>query len=160
MCKFLLTTLLIIFSIPVLAQRISGRVVDSKSRLPVSYASIGLIKTNIGTTAGKDGQFTINTKLNLLNDSLIISSVGYNPVKISLQDESTAYTILLDKRNVVLKEVVVRKFYKKTTLPWNKGKSDFTHSTIGIKKPPMLTDKSHTCKRGDLGIIKKQFTSL
>ena len=39
---------------------------------------------------------------------------------------------MLDKKDLVLKEVFVRQLSGKVTLPWNKGKSDFTHTTTGL----------------------------
>jgi len=106
------------------AQQLSGRVTESGTGKAVSYASVGLIKANRGTNARPDGRFEIDFPLILTNDSLIISCVGYKTVKLPVENNRHTYEVLLERNAPLLKEVVIRHYSKKITLPWSGKKSD------------------------------------
>ena len=104
------------------AQQLTGRVTDAITGQAVSYASIGLTKANQGTTATEDGQFTLGYLSQPAGDSLVVSCVGYQTVKLPVEKNKISYEVLLERKNSQLKDVVIRHYSRKITLPRNKVK--------------------------------------
>lgn len=103
--KYIAVVSLILLSLPVLGQKkISATIIDSESREPIPYASIGISGRSSGTSANDLGQFEIF--ISDLSDTLIISCIGYDNKFIPLSD-SSFQLIFLKPRSVLLKEVVV-----------------------------------------------------
>lgn len=114
------------------AQLLTGRVTDSETGMAVSYASIGLVRTNKGTTANQDGRFKLDVPSNLITDTLVISSVGYKAVKLPVENSRSSYEVQLTKNEPAMREVTIRRYLRKITLPWNRGRADYTISTLGL----------------------------
>jgi hypothetical protein len=85
---------------------IFGTVVDKSSQAPVPYATIGFIKKNAGTNADEKGKFILEVPM-ADPDTLLISSVGYESLKISVQDARVNSTIALEKKVRPLASVTV-----------------------------------------------------
>ncbi len=83
--------------------KITGKVIDDITLLPVESASI-LIKglTKSGVTSNADGIFVITANSNA---TLVITSVGYSPKEV--RSDNTNLTILLKKADNSLADVVV-----------------------------------------------------
>lgn len=103
--------LLLLFPFMVSAQSmLSGWVVDAKTKQPVAFATVGLIRANSGVTATEAGQFTIGTVQSLLKDTLVVSCVGYQTKKVAVKDLSgDSIRIELDAYVQELTPVVVGK---------------------------------------------------
>jgi hypothetical protein len=129
--KVILTVFL---SLPILlsAQQLTGRITDSESGMAIGFASIGLTKTNQGANANQDGRFTLAYSSLASGDSLVVSCVGYTTIKLSIQKDRSFYDIRLQRKASVLREVIIRSFTKKITLPWESKRSGLTLSTMGI----------------------------
>lgn len=82
---------------------VTGVVTDAQNK-PVTGASVAVKGTNIGTSTGADGRFSINVPANA--QSLIISSVSYSPTEIAIGNRTTL-TVQLTGNNAKLEEVVV-----------------------------------------------------
>ena len=89
---------------------------------PVPYASIGIVKKNIGTSSTEEGTFKFFVSNNELSDVIEISSIGYESFEItvrnflSLKDK----TFILKEKITALNEVsiespknIVKKAFKK-----------------------------------------------
>lgn len=103
--RILITTLLI----PALTfcqKTIKGRVIDKSSQISIPYATIGLLKQNVGINADKGGYFTFIEDVTDL-DTLIISAVGYESLKTTVSRIKQDSIIELEKKIVVLSEVKV-----------------------------------------------------
>ncbi len=61
---------------------IKGTVIDQDSKVPMEFASVFLVGTTTGVNTNRDGSFKIETSL--LSDSIGVSIVGYNTLKIKL----------------------------------------------------------------------------
>ncbi len=88
---------------------IQGKVLSSKSNLPVISASVYLSNTSIGTSTNNEGDFILNVS-NIYTGELIISSIGYQPMSYQLVKEDagkTFYTFKLDVKENILKNVVI-----------------------------------------------------
>ena len=101
--KLISLLVLIIYSIPVFAQNkinIQGVVYDEFD-YPIPYASIGIVKKNIGTSSTEEGSFKFYVTNNELSDIIEISSIGFESFEISVQD-----FINLSDKTFVLKEMI------------------------------------------------------
>ena len=86
--KFLLFFFFVLQSISVNCQSkivIQGVVYD-EYEYPIPYASIGIVKKNIGTSSTEEGSFKFYVSTNELNDIIEISSIGYESIEVSVQD--------------------------------------------------------------------------
>lgn len=105
--RVLLTMLGILFFIgSALAQTrtIIGKITDAAGA-PVPNASVRVKGTNIGTTTGADGSFTIAVPAN--GRILVVSSVGFTDQEITLGAQNTVTTVLQPSNNSLDELVVV-----------------------------------------------------
>jgi len=110
-------------SILVCAQNVkfTGRVLDSKTKMPLEYASIVILGTQNGTYTDSNGQFSITTDITA---SVRISSVGYAAQIINVSELMKNGEILLVQENRLLDEVVIeakKSKAKKIVLGLKKG---------------------------------------
>ena len=89
------------FSNIICSQVFSGRILDSITSYPISYANIVLLNGK-GVYAGEDGEYEIDIK-NSVHDTLKISSVGFEPKYIPLVKFKNKKKVVLD---LFLKEKV------------------------------------------------------
>ena len=103
-CLKLLGLVLIFFkSSLIFAQNrinIEGTVYDAYN-YPIPYASIGIIKKNIGTSSTEEGTFKFFVSNDELSDILEISSIGYEPFEITVSN-----FIALEDKTFILKEKI------------------------------------------------------
>lgn len=107
--KFKLTIILLFISTSIFAQQkieINGIIID-EFKYPIPYVSVGIVKKHIGTASTDDGEFSFLVTKNELQDTLSISSLGYDPFKIKIADylELTDKTIILNETLTELNEV-------------------------------------------------------
>lgn len=81
---------------------ITGVIVD-ESNTTVPYVSVSIIEKSKGTSSTEDGEFSMLISTNDLQDSLSISSLGYNTFQIKVQD-----FLNLKQKKIVLKESVLK----------------------------------------------------
>ena len=86
---------------------ITGQIQDLKTQEPLSFASIYLLGTTVGTTSNTEGEFVFHIPTNLPNDTLVVSLIGYNTLKKKLSDLATNEVLLLEQNTVELTEIVV-----------------------------------------------------
>src|SRR5688500_12043117 len=60
---------------------ITGKLVDSKSKEPIPYASVYIKGKSIGTTTNEDGRFQFHVPSGFAKDTLVVSVIGYDPFK-------------------------------------------------------------------------------
>ncbi len=65
---------------------VSGIILDSKTKLPLEYASISILGKPVGTISNSVGDFIFHFSNTYLNDTLIISTLGYKPYKKMVAD--------------------------------------------------------------------------
>ena len=81
---------------------ISGIILDdAKGTIP--YASISILEKSKGTSSTEDGEFSMLITKNELQDTLTISSLGFDTFKIKIQD-----FLALKEKKIILKESVVK----------------------------------------------------
>ena len=95
-----------LFATKVFAQTktVTGRITDDKGAV-VPNASVVVKNSNVGTTAGSDGTFTL--KVPTTTKTLVVSSVGLGQKEITLGSTTEALNIVLSSTSASLSEVVV-----------------------------------------------------
>ena len=84
----------------------TGLLVDSETNNPIEFANIGVVNKNKGTVSNLDGEFKIKFSKEFAADSLTISHVIYNTVKIPIKD-SKGLVISLEPNENKLPEVLL-----------------------------------------------------
>lgn len=82
---------------------VQGKVFDSESKEPLPFVNISVARKNQGATTGIDGGFRLGVAS---TDSLLISYVGYEALKIAVAD-NIHRSIFLKPKSFELKEVEV-----------------------------------------------------
>ena len=97
-----------------------GTIFDKANSTKIPYATVGLMKENIGVNADENGDFILKLKSSKLNDTLIVSSVGFVTQKISIANIlDTNINILLAEQITILDEFFVNPNYQWTTSTLN-----------------------------------------
>ena len=87
---------------------VSGKVIDSASREPLSFASVFCQNTTQGTTTNKEGSFHLSLKEG--GYDLVITYTGYRSqlIRISREMNTTGLEIVMIKEEKSIEEVVIR----------------------------------------------------
>jgi len=105
--KILKATIFILLFIPsLIAQNleIGGFVFDNSTKEKISYAHIGILSKNIGTTSDKNGFFKLNNSNITKGDTLVFHYIGYREVfiPISAIDSLLSLNIFLEEATIDL----------------------------------------------------------
>ncbi|RYY56824.1 MAG: TonB-dependent receptor [Chitinophagaceae bacterium] len=98
--------ILLLFSLPMLSmaqKRVTGRVADS-TNAPVAGASVTVRGSATGARTDNSGQFSLDVSE---GQTLVISSVGYEPVEQLISASTSVLNITLRSSAAVLSDVVV-----------------------------------------------------
>lgn len=87
------------------AKTVKGTVTD-QTGLPVPGVSVFVKGTQVGTTTGLDGNFSLTVPAKLLGGRLVFSSIGYTDVEVSIGDRRT-FDVALQEANIELEGTVV-----------------------------------------------------
>ncbi|TXG35444.1 carboxypeptidase-like regulatory domain-containing protein [Seonamhaeicola maritimus] len=79
---------------------INGIILD-ESNYAVPYVAVGIVKKHIGTASTEDGEFSFLVSNTEMQDTLSISSLGYDAFKIKISDY-----LKLEKKEIILKETI------------------------------------------------------
>jgi len=103
----LLITILFAFSVVFAQQKISGLVEDDETGTPVSFASVTSDKGN-GVISDSSGKFAFIVRRQFrLNDSIVVSAVGYSSKKIAIRDLLHNNKVKLIQNDKILEHVKV-----------------------------------------------------
>jgi formylglycine-generating enzyme required for sulfatase activity len=108
-------TLFILFPILSLAQTrlvIVGKVVDSGTKKPLSFATIGLKRGNEQTISRSDGSFELRAPESALRDTLTVTYLGYETWSAAVSSLESIHIVNLRESPTLLNEVTItsRKF--------------------------------------------------
>jgi hypothetical protein len=90
--------------------KLSGTIINNTTRQAIEYANIGILEKEVGTVCSSLGKFDLLVPNELLNDSLTISSLGYESetIKISnIKNNPTDLVIELKPKAILLQELTV-----------------------------------------------------
>ena len=88
---FPLLIITLFFLTPTIGQSQEGKVeidgiILDETNFPVPYAAVGIVEKYLGTSSTEDGEFSMLVTKSELQDSLSISCLGYNTIKIKVED--------------------------------------------------------------------------
>lgn len=118
----IMKALLLFLYIPILTvaqTNFHGTIINKSTKQIVPFASVGLMNENIGINADENGSFQLVSNNIKNNDTLIISCIGFQTLKIPAENKSIeTHTIELIELETVLNEVVVigKKYVNISTL--------------------------------------------
>jgi dienelactone hydrolase len=135
-----------------------GQIVDSKSGLPLAFASIGILNRDIGTISSDSGNYSLAIRSDMANDTIKISMIGYES-KILLVSELVSKKwskIELEQKDQHLDEIVVTAAALRKKTIGNKTTSRFMSAAfsydqlgaemgikINIRHAPTFIDAFH-----------------
>lgn len=164
------TNSLIKDSIPLPYFFLSGKLIENHKGDPVSYASVSIYKEVTGTISNADGEFVLKIPRSKINDTIIISSMGYKQLILPAWHLLDEDIFILEPISIKIKEIKVtaispenlldnmRKNYKnnytsstklmnafyRETVKQNKSYISVSEAVIEILKTP------YSQQRGDL----------
>jgi hypothetical protein len=94
-------------SIPVKYFFLSGKILESRREDPVSYASVSVLHRPVGTISNTDGEFLLKLHPRHIEDTLVISSMGYARVFIAAHELLDEDLIWMEPISIRIKEVKV-----------------------------------------------------
>ncbi|MDC7998447.1 carboxypeptidase-like regulatory domain-containing protein [Gilvibacter sediminis] len=86
---------------------LNGKIVDFATFMPIESASVYVQDSYIGTVSNSDGKFSLVVPPKHVNDTLVISSIGFKSFKTAIADFDPAEDIFLEEDIASLDEVVV-----------------------------------------------------
>ena len=112
-----------------------GVVLDQNNKKELALADVSLTNSNISTITNKEGEFSIKVPKNQLNESLIISFLGYKQQKVKLSeiDNSNAKIYLEPAATILASVDIVRP----------KNAYDLVKKTLSLKGENYLTENAY-----------------
>lgn len=86
---------------------LNGKIVDFTTFMPIESASVYVQDSYIGTVSNIDGKFSLVVPPKHVNDTLVISSIGFKSFKTAIADYDPTEDIFLEEDIASLDEVVV-----------------------------------------------------
>jgi hypothetical protein len=90
---------------------IKGKVVDAETGVPLVFASVAVMESNVGIVTNIDGEFTLKLDESLVTKNLEISYLGYKnkviPVS-SMRDNGYKNIISMETAPIPIKEIIVK----------------------------------------------------
>ena len=151
---------LLLPSISIAQTTLSGKIVNSSDQTGIPYVNIGIPNENTGTVSDENGEFKIEFENLSKEDSVRISSLGYETVDISILDFQTQLRssehFELRPKPIALKEVVLSNKALKEKVVGNtttakKTRGGFRGATLGhevgmkvkVRKDPFQIKEFH-----------------
>jgi hypothetical protein len=94
-------------SIPVKYFFLSGKIIEKRRENPVSYASVSVLHKPVGTITNNDGEFLLKLHPRYINDTLVVSSMGYARVFMPASELLDNDLIMLEPISIRIREVKV-----------------------------------------------------
>lgn len=119
MNRLIIITLLFFCCNAIIAQEISGIIINETNEQPIEFVNIGVVGKNVGTVSDISGKFKLIIDTGFNNDTLMFSRIGFNPffIKVANLRKNHNNKIVLHEKTCELTEVVVRpQVFKQKTL--------------------------------------------
>lgn len=106
--KSLFTLFIFFITATTFAQtELKGKVADFLTFQPIESASVYIENTTIGSITNADGNFVLKVPQQHLQDTLVISSIGYKSFKVVISEFENGSDIFLEEDVASLDEVVI-----------------------------------------------------
>jgi hypothetical protein len=164
----------LILFLPVLFQtlafcqiKLSGTILDKKTQQPIEYANIGLYEKGVGTVCNAQGKFELIVPNDLINNSLVVSHVGYENTTLPITEFNNHFSELRIELNpaiITLPEITIIAA-KETNLghkPTNdKIKGFFKAAGLGMEGGTLIKNSGQAkLTQFNMNILKIPFDSL
>ncbi len=100
-------TSVVIDTVPVHYFFLRGKVVEERRERPVEYASVSVLGKPIGTISNTDGDFLLKLHPDMIRDTVVISCMGYSPLKLPAHKILDEDLFILNEVSIRIKEVKV-----------------------------------------------------
>lgn len=88
---------------------ITGIITDNETGEPLPFATLGLKRSGRGTVTNTNGEFVLRISDDILNDTLIITYLGYVRREFPLsQSAGNNFTIAMEKEFIPIPEIIIR----------------------------------------------------
>lgn len=142
----------------------TGNIINKTTGQKIPFATVGLLKENIGTNADQEGNFSL-TKGKYKNDTLIISCVGYEPSKFPVDNLPSNSQFEIQERKILLSNIILQSNYKSSSILndyANCGFSSYTSSGsvtqiaqhLQLPVANSLLSEILICKEGDNSLFR------
>jgi hypothetical protein len=84
---------------------VRGIIVDAESNQPLAFASVLVAGKAKGTITNTSGEFVLRLPGSYASDTLMISMMGYQPVKMTMHKDAPDITIKMKSQPVILNEI-------------------------------------------------------
>ncbi len=106
--KTLVVFILILGSTTAFSQtELKNKILDFATLMPLESASIYVKNTTIGTVSNADGRFVLQVPNEFVNDTLIISSIGYKSFKTPVGEFDNSVEVYLEEDIASLDEILL-----------------------------------------------------
>jgi hypothetical protein len=114
-------------------QTISGTITNAATRAGLPYVNIGVVGKDLGTVSSEQGAYQLLFREALANDTVRVSSVGYQTRLLTLRALLAQPNVALAPESVSLQEVQVqgKSLFKRDITLGNTGNSE--NSTLSLK---------------------------
>ncbi|NJO69984.1 MAG: hypothetical protein HC830_12520 [Bacteroidetes bacterium] len=103
-------------------------VIDQSNKKPVPFANVVLKGRNLGTISNADGNFTLKIPAGCINDTLIITFIGYKTTRINISEITANDVIMIEPVSIELSEVVVKHYEPKALIKMALGRINDNYS--------------------------------
>ncbi|WP_353778194.1 carboxypeptidase-like regulatory domain-containing protein [Winogradskyella sp. 3972H.M.0a.05] len=86
---------------------IKNKVLDFGTLMPIESASVYIKNTTTGTVTNADGNFLLQVPEQFVNDTLVISSIGYTTFKVPINEFDQSSEVYLEEEIAALDEVLL-----------------------------------------------------
>lgn len=134
---------------------LKGKITDSKSGEPISFATLYVRENGKGTVSDVDGNYSLSLS-GKKNVTIEITSVGYQPQQLHVAPGTTTLDIKMDAQSIALKEFTVTAKYL------DKTGSDATIGQEALEyiQPTSLNDIFALLPGGKMGGTNMQSSQL
>jgi len=89
---------------------LNGVIMDEITGEPLSYANVGIFNKSLGTVSNDDGEFVLKLNHRHLDDTVVVSFMGYRNRFIPVREFQDSSSIKMEKKLYTIQEVIVRTF--------------------------------------------------
>ena len=149
---FMVLAVVLVFVSNSKAQRkvIQGQVTDAKTGEPLSFATIGIRGTSVGTATNAEGRFVLDLSSELNDSILICSYMGYKNFEQPVKSIRGRLVIMLEADVIRLDEVEVRPWE-----PWDYVRNAMQKITENYANQPYLANGYYSEYMSENGIFLK-----
>ncbi len=107
MKRYCLWLILCVFAVRALGNVISGQVLDAETHMPLPFASIAVMGSQLGTISNADGHFVLSSESILPTDTLLFSYMGYETMKLAARNFRKSTPVYLRQAEINLNAITV-----------------------------------------------------